>query len=79
VVVQAWWWRCGLCLDQGEALTAICCEFIRAEHSVRVHHWLTNVFCQHPDQKEGQGLAVFDRSNEGLKTIRKKNEFGGYT
>ena len=47
-------------------------------YSVRVSHWLINIFHLHPDQKEGQGLAVFDRSNEGLKIIRKKNEFDGH-
>jgi hypothetical protein len=54
-------------------------RLVRAEHSITVSHWLINIFYQHPDQKEGQGLAVFDRSNEGLKIIRKKNEYDGNT
>ena len=69
-----------MCLNQGEAPQKLfLCDFERAEHSITVSHWLINIFYQHPDQKEGQGLAVFDRSNEGLKIIRKKNEFDGYT
>ena len=68
-----------MCLNQGEALHRNLCDFVRSEHSITVSHWLINIFFQHPDQKEGQGLAVFDRSNEGLKIIRKKNEFDGYT
>jgi hypothetical protein len=35
-------------------------KFVRAEHSITVSHWLINIFFQHPDQKEGQGLAVFE-------------------
>jgi hypothetical protein len=51
---------------------------VRSEHSIAVSHWLINTFFQHPNQKEGLRLAVFDRSNEGLKIIRKKNEFDGH-
>jgi hypothetical protein len=36
-----------------------------------------NIFFQHPDQKEGQGLAIFHRGISTLKIVGKFQNFGG--